>query len=691
MKRIFQPRSIVVIGVSDRPDNLARHIVANLQAFEYAGELYAVGRRQGNVQGLPILDSLDLVPDGIDLAVILTPAAIVPDLVDRLGQKGVKRVVVESGGFREFSSAGQKLEEELIRIVRQWDMRLVGPNCISVLNLDTGVCLPFAPISPQAIFNGPVSVISQSGGISLDYLYRLCSEGLGVNKVISIGNKIDLDEVNFLEYLLEDPNTKMICMYLESIEGGRQLMDLAKNATKPIIVHKANRSVAGQKVAFSHTAALANDDQVVSAAFNQVGIVRADSFRDMAAIAKGLSLPPVRGDGILILSRSGGHAVTAADAAEHNGFRLIELSGEFLDSVRASFPTDVISLTNPIDLGAVYDLDLYGDVIEKSLQLFTPDAVLFVLTYGKAEAEPARRLAQRLEEIAQRADLPIAFCAFSHGENLEDLRNLLDMPLFTEIEDALRGLATSRRWYAWRARLKMFESKQTVPLSRHNPPTGFSPGVLSTDVALDLCEAYGIHGVRRVVIEDETEARSAAEKLGLPVAMKLITGDLTHKSDVGGVVLDLHDAQAVESTATEMFDRARGLSEGDHSPALMLQQMVQDGVEVIIGGKQDPSFGPILMFGFGGIYVEILADVAFRVAPIHPDDAVSMLEEVRGSEILEGVRGQEAVDREALIKALVSFSDLMLDHPTLVEFEINPLIVTSTGSVAVDARGVVRT
>jgi acyl-CoA synthetase (NDP forming) len=691
MERIFQPRSIVVIGVSERPDNLARHIVANLQAFEYAGELYAVGRREGNVGGVPILDSIDLVPDGIDLAVILTPAAIVPDMVDRLGRKGVKRLVVESGGFREFSKEGRELEEELIRIVQRWDMRLVGPNCISVLNLDAGVCLPFAPISPQAIFKGPVSVISQSGGISLDYLYRLCNEGLGVSKVISIGNKIDLDEVDFLEYLLEDPNTKIVCMYLESIEDGRQLMDLARNGTKPIIVHKANRGVAGQKVAFSHTAALANDDQVVSAAFNQVGILRADSFRDMAAIAQGLALPAIHGDKILILSRSGGHAVTAADAAEHNGFRLIELSDGFLDSVRESFPTDVISLTNPIDLGAVYDLDLYGDVIEKSLEAFAPDAVLFVLTYGQAEAEPARRLAQRLEDIARNADLPIAFCAFTHDENVDDLRNLLNMPLFTEIEDALRGLAASRRWHAWRSRQKMFESKQTVPLSMHDPPTGLRSGVLSTDVALDLCEAYGIPGVPREVIEDKEGARPAVERLGLPVAVKLITRDLTHKSDVGGVVLDLHDAHAVETTVAEMFDRARGLSEGGHSSALMLQQMVQEGVEVIIGGKQDQSFGPVLMFGFGGIYVEILADVAFRIAPIHPDDVVSMLEEVRGSELFKGVRGQAAVDREALIGALVSFSNLMLDHPSLIEFEINPLIVTRAGVVAVDARGVVKT
>ena len=288
MKRIFYPNSIVVIGVSERPDNLARNIIANLKRFEYQGDLYAVGRESGEVYGVPIVASLEQIPNELDLAVILTPAAIVPSFVDLCGQKGIQRVVIESGGFSEFSEEGRRLEEEILTIINKWNMRLVGPNCISVVNLETGVCLPFAPISKQLTQLGDASIIAQSGGVSITYLAMLSISGVGANKVVSIGNKADLDETDYLEYLLEDPRTCMVCMYLESISQGRRLLDLAQTSSKPIIIHKANRSQASQSVAYSHTAALAADDRIVDAAFKQVGIQRAEGFRDLVAITQGL-------------------------------------------------------------------------------------------------------------------------------------------------------------------------------------------------------------------------------------------------------------------------------------------------------------------------------------------------------------------------------------------------------------------
>ena len=293
MKRIFSPDSIVVIGVSERPDNLARNIIANLRTFRYQGDLYAVGLRKGEVFGIPIVDSLDMVPDNLDLAVILTPADTVPDLMDTCGRKGIQRLVIESAGFSEFSDEGRRLEERLLEIAHKWNIRFVGPNCISVINLETGVCLPFGLISPEIVRRGPVSIIAQSGGVSLTYLGLLSKTGVGVNKVVSIGNKTDLNETDYLEYLLDDEETEIVSLYLESISDGRRLMDLARSSSKPVIIHKANRGKASQGVAFSHTAALADDDRIVDAAFKQTGILRAGGFQDMAAIAQGLSLPPV--------------------------------------------------------------------------------------------------------------------------------------------------------------------------------------------------------------------------------------------------------------------------------------------------------------------------------------------------------------------------------------------------------------
>ncbi|MCJ7455834.1 CoA-binding protein, partial [Candidatus Bathyarchaeota archaeon] len=363
MQRIFYPNSIVVIGVSERQENLARTIIANLCTFGYKGRLFAVGRKEGSVHGIPIATSLDQVPDGLDLAVILTPAATVPDFMEACGRKGIRRIVIESGGFSEFSQEGLRLEQRLLEIAREWDIRFVGPNCISVINLETGLCLPFGSMSTVTARLGPASVVSQSGGVSLTYVDRLCTAGVGVNKAVSIGNKTDLDETDYLAYLLQDPGTKIVCLYLESIGDGRKLMDLARSSAKPIIVHKVNRGQASRRVALSHTAALADDDRIVSAAFRQVGIFRPEDFRESVAIAQGLTLPPVRGNRLVVISRSGGHAVIAADAAERYGFQLAALPDEFIERVRALFPADVIALTNPIDLGVIFDFELYARIV----------------------------------------------------------------------------------------------------------------------------------------------------------------------------------------------------------------------------------------------------------------------------------------------------------------------------------------
>ena len=387
MQRIFYPDSIVVIGVSERPDNLARTIVANLCYFGYKGRLFAVGRREGIVQGITIATSLDQVPDGLDLAVILTPAATVPDFMEACGRKVIRRVVIESGGFSEFSQEGRRLEQRLVEIAHRWDMRFVGPNCISVINLENGVCLPFGDMSSGNARLGPASVVSQSGGVSLTYVDRLCVAGVGVDKSVSIGNKTDLNENDYLEYLLQDPGTKIVCLYLESIGDGRRLMDLARSSKKPIIVHKVNRGEASHRVALSHTAALADDDQIVSAALRQVGVIRAEDFRESVAIAQGLTLPPVRGKKLVVISRSGGHAVIAADAAERYGFQLAPLPDEFTEHVRALFPADVIAVTNPIDLGVIFDFDMYAGIVEECLKMLSPDAVLLINTYTLAEAE----------------------------------------------------------------------------------------------------------------------------------------------------------------------------------------------------------------------------------------------------------------------------------------------------------------
>ena len=673
-----------MIGVSERPENLARLIIVNLHAFGYKGKVYAVGLKGGSVEGVPIETSLDAIPDGVDLAVILTPAATVPELMEACGRKGIRRVIVESGGFSEFSEQGRTLEQQLLQIAHRWDMRLVGPNCISVINQEIGLCLPFAPVSPVTGRLGGASVLSQSGGVSITYMELFSSAGVGVNKAVSIGNKADLNEEDFLAYLLQDPGTQIICLYLESISNGRELLRLAKRSTKPIIVHKANRTQASRNVAFSHTAALADDDRIVSDAFRQVGIFRSEDFRDSLAIAQGLSLPPVRGNNLVIISRSGGHAVMAADAAERHGFRLTPLPASFLESVHTFLRADVIALTNPIDLGLIFDFNLYAHIVEQCLQMLSPDAVLLINTYGFAEAQAAHKLAARVEQIVKESGRPIAFCVYSQGDERQVLQRQTNLPVFADIEDALRGLAASRDWNLRRTQPTETPNDTNLAPADESAKLPIESGVLSADRALSLCQTYGIKVAPFEVAKNPETAAQAANRLGYPVALKALASDIVHKSDIGGIALALPDADSVKRESEAMLVRVARPAD------LMVQKMAGEGLEIILGGKRDRAFGPVVMLGLGGIYVEVFEEVAFRVAPLSRTDAEEMIKEIRGMRLLDGIRGRPPLDREALIQALMSTSRMLTENPSIDEIDVNPLVVLQQGAVAIDSRVLVK-
>jgi acetyltransferase len=565
MQHIFYPRRIVVIGVSERPGNLARNIIINLSNFGYRGPLYAVGRQAGSILDVPIVTCLEELPDGIDLAVILTPAAAVPDLMEACGRKGIHRVVIESAGFGEFSAEGRRLEEQLKRVACQWSIRFVGPNCISVVNLEKGVCLPFASISPCGSRLGTASVVAQSGGVSITYLVQLSSSGVGVNKVVSIGNKADLNETDYVMYLLNDPGADRFP--LPRILRRQAAVDgLARSSAKPIIVHKSNRSQASQTIALSHTAALAADDRIASASLRQAGLLRTESFEDTVSVARGLALPPVRGNDLVIISRSGGHAVIAADVAEQHGFHLAPLSDGFAQAVRAFNGADVIAPTNPVDLGTIFDFDLYARIVEECLQTLSPDAILLINTYSINEAEGAHRLIRRVERIVHESGRPIAQCIYTQGDDRQVLQQQIGSPL----------LVSSKRCVGW---LLQGTYRRQVRHCDRLPSTGAAEvrsllsnaGMFAADRALPLCQAYGIPSAPWQVASDPNEAVHAAERLGYPVALKALSPDVIHKSDVGGVILGLANASSVRREAEAMLARLA------LPVKLMVQRMVGDG------------------------------------------------------------------------------------------------------------------
>ena len=688
MDQLFYPRSVVVIGVSENPDNLARNIVENLFEFQFNGEILLVGKKEGILFGRRICTSMDDLKEGIDVAVILTPAPTVPGILESCGRKKIRWAIVETGGFSEYSEEGAQLEKEVLRIAKKWGIRIVGPNGIGIINVENGFVVPFANLKRGTVRKGKVSVLAQSGGVSFAYFNLLASANVGIAKIVSMGNKLDLNEIDYLKYLIHDPQTEIIGLYLESLERGRELMEIARSAPKPIILHKANTGEGSRHIAKLHTAALANDDKVVEAALKQADIVRAKDFRAFINAVKILSLPSMKGDNLVVLSRSGGIAIVAADSAEMHGFRLFPLTQTFQNRIHSFFRAKVIQPTNPVDLGDLFDFDLYTKILEHVIKINGVDGILFQHGATGEEKEPSRNLIRAVKDLSFRYQKPVALCYFTEEEELAFIKRALDYPIFTEPEDALTALAVSRDHYRKQKISKRKPSYYSVDRGRVKhllQKAKREKRDLLLPEAFEVLSAYRIPVADYQVVYRKGDLRRAIGKMEGPVAFKVVSPEISHKSDIGGVILNVNHF----SEAEKAYEKIRKLSRGDSS-GVLIQKMVLDGKEVILGAKRDPSFGPVLLFGLGGIYVEVLKEVSLRVAPINRSEAKEMISELKASGILQGVRGERPLDIEALIENLLRLSQLMIDFPEIEGIDINPVKVMEKGAVAVDARLVLK-
>lgn len=689
MDKLFSPQNIAIIGISPRPGNLGQGVLLNLQEHDYKGDVYLVGRGGDELEGLPVHRSVDELPEGIDLAVILTPASTVPDYLDACGRRGIRRACIESSGFGEFSAGGPALQARVVEIARKWGIRFTGPNGLGVINLEKGVYVPFAPMMQDWVRRGRVSILAQSGGLIQHAMHLLTAAGLGINKGVSMGNKVDLNEADFLEYLLDDEGSDVIWLYLEGFSDGRRLLELARPSPKPILMLKAGRGRASQQILRSHAAALASDDRVVVAAARQAGILQVDDFREMVNLTKAFSLPPARGNDLLVFSRSGGTAVMAADAAEAHGFHLIDIPPSFLEEIRRHNRADVIMPTNPVDLGVMFDSEAWVRLLEEGIATLRPHAAVMSYTYSPSwEKEIARQLAEALRDLGRRIDVPLAVVPSAKVDDIDFLERNLGFPIFREIGDALRALAASRDWHH---RRETRDSSETPHLMQHatrkaQHPLRASP---TLDEALQLVEAYGIPTAEWAMARDAGKAVAAGERLGYPLAMKIVSAEISHKTDVGGIALNIVNEAALHKAWTAMQNRLRERAPGSAIEGLLLQKMVRDGREMIVGARRDATFGPVVLFGLGGIYAEVFDDVSLRVAPVTHFDAEEMIAEVRGSRLLSGVRGEAPADVAALIDALLALSRLMMEHPEIQEIDINPLVVLEKGALALDARIVI--
>jgi len=693
MREIFYPCTIAVIGVSAKPTNLGRNIVANLVEYGFDGIVYAVGPSGGMIETRRIYHSVGDIPDHIDLAVILTPAKTVPGVLEECGQKGVRWAIIETAGFREYGEAGQQLEIEMRQVAEKYGIRFVGPNCIGAINMENGFCVPF-PRLKKFVKRGEVSIITQSGGVGMSVLNLMANEGLGLNKFVSVGNMLDLTAEDMLEYMIADEGTRLIFLYLESIQDGRRLMEIARRSPKPILTFKANIGKLGQNIALSHTASLTSDDRVVDAAFLQAGIIRVNDATTLGNNLKILGLPPMKGDNLAIISRSGGHAVIAADACELSGFQLAHLPETFLRQIEGHFRASVIKLTNPLDLGDLFDLNVYAQIVEQTLQLESVDGVVFLHTsLSEAENRTSRLLLERIMQMVEKYNKPVAYYLSTAAQEISYLKQNYNFPIFTQVVETIRALEMSHHYYLQSQKV---HNREAIPQIAANQPAvrEIISGAkaegrdLLLSEALQVLEHYGIASAQSVCVHNVEEVLQAAEKIGYPVAIKIVAEQISHKSDVGGVQLNLRNSEALANAYEDMLARIQNAYPQARLDGVLVQPMVTGGRELILGGRQDPHFGPVALVGLGGIFVEVFEEVVVRVTPLTRAEAREMISSLRGAPILEGARGHKRSDIEAVVDSILRLSQLLNDFPEIKEIDINPLRVfhEEGGCLALDAR-----
>jgi acetyltransferase len=674
MEKFFYPESIAVFGVSDTPSNLARIIVENLARFGFAGDVYPVGPRGGVVAGRRIMKDLNSVEGIPDLAVVLVPARHAPETIEMCGKKGIRNVILESGGFSEFSGDRLGLEGAVLLFAERYGMRIIGPNCFGVVNLEAGVVLPFFIIDPDYMKKGSASLISQSGGVFYDTCMLCSVENVGLRKLVSIGNKLMTDENDILEYILTDDGTRVAGLYLENFSDGRRLMGLAASSPKPVVILKANRSPSSGEIARFHTTALAGDDDVADAAMRQAGIVRVTNFQEMVDCFKIFSLPVLKGKKLALISRSGGHGVLCADAAKRYGFEFSAFSDGFFSGIYKK-KLNVIAATNPLDIGDVYDLDDYCPILEMALKEQDVDGIAFIITYSsETDGAKVRNFLKYASGIIPKYDKPVALCVVTNRAEWFAIKEAADVPVFTDVDQALKALSWSLRHYEAKGQGKQASCKY---LGKIRCDDRAGRRFLGPGECFALLEQAGLPVAQYAAGRNREELVAASKRLGYPVALKLADPSLLHKSEAKGVYLDIKDDIELVKASEQMG-----------STDYIVQKMARSGHEVIIGGRFDNEFGPVIICGLGGIYVEILADRSIRVAPVNEADARGMIDELKGSAILKGVRGRKPADMSALADVIVRVSRLLIDNPHITNLDINPVIVYEDGKgcVIVDAK-----
>jgi acetate---CoA ligase (ADP-forming) len=687
----FRPKSIAVVGATRDVKGLGGSVLDNIIKVGFPGPVYPINPKADEIAGLKAYPSVLDVPDSVDLAVVTTPARFVPQVVEQCGKKGCRGMIIISAGFREVGAEGRKIEREMGEVAKSYGVRIIGPNVLGVVDTFAPLNATFAPSMPA---QGRTAFMSQSGALLSAILDWSLGEGFGFSSLVSLGNKLDVDENDMLEAWVADDNTKVILGYLEGITDGQKFIETARRVTKkkPVLIIKSGTTAAGSRAISSHTGSLAGADAAYTAAFKQSGVIRATSVQELFDLSFAFSNQPVpMGNGIAIVTNAGGPGIMASDAAERMGMKIAHLSPEITEKLQAALPPSA-SAHNPVDVLGDALADRYALATDLVLQDPNVHSVVVLLT--PQVMTNAAETASAIAEVAKKYNKPVLTSFMGAGEVKEGLKILSanNIPNYAFPEramEALNAMVNYRKWLQTTPSVApRFEVNKAAVANLFNRFRKEGRLTLGEVEGRSVLEAYGIRIPKGDLCRSAADAAKLSSEIGFPVVMKIASPDILHKSDVGGVMVGLKSAEEVEKGYHDMMAKVRSRMPDADIWGVNIAEMVPKGREVIIGMNRDPQFGPLVMFGLGGIYVEVLKDVSFRVAPMNEQEAREMMSEIRTYKILQGVRGEGPADLSAAAEILLRVSQLVTDFPEINELDINPLVLMpeGQGAIALDAR-----
>jgi len=657
---ILRPKSVAVIGASTSPDKLGHEILKNILDGGYQGAVYPINPKADTILDLPCHTNVKELQEPPDLAVLIIPARFVPQAIQDCGEKGVKGAVIITGGFSEAGAEGEELQQQTTEIAHKFGVRLIGPNCQGVNNPHHPICASW----PLLTYRGKVAVISQSGTVGAAMMDWFSEEKLGVSSFVSMGNRADVDEADLIDYFNQDENTEVIAAYIEGIKRPAQFLEVMHRLQKPLVVLKSGRTPKGKVAAESHTKALAGADAIYDSLFRKYNVCRAYTIEEFYDFAKAFAyLKPPKGNTIVFITTSGGAAILGTDQAEQEGLDAAPLPAQVVEAITPLIPAHAIK-ANPIDLTGDATAQMFGDVIREARDHFDTLGVIF--------GDPVEGAS---EVVTPGANELVIFLGGADVERQERERmHLKGIPVFPTPERGVKALAQVMDRTVLSA-----PQKPTLTLDA----TGTQ---LPPHEALSLVAEKGLDCAAFALAQSPDSANEIAQKLGFPVALKVSSPDIIHKSDAGGVQLNLNTPEAVEKAYGELLARVKDSYPQAAIDGVLVNKMAPAGQEVIIGMNRDPQFGPIILFGLGGVLVEIFRDVALRHPPLSREDALEMIQQIKGYPVLAGYRGQPPVDMNALADCLLAVARLAEENPKIVEIDLNPVFAYPQSALVADAR-----